>query len=120
MSTAPVVPAPPKSSIWTSIAHFFKNVEVVVSDVFVKLFGADASHNFAVAAEGILKTDLGKIALVAVQETQSLATGAEKQAAAFAKITSAATAAGIDAKGSIVNLLIEMAVQKLKGSFGPA
>ena len=120
MATAPVIPAPPKSSIWTSIAHFFKNVEVVVSDAFVKLFGADAAHNFAVAAEGILKTDLGKIAMTAVQETAAMAAGTDKQAAAFSKIVTAATTAGIDAKSSIVNLLIEMALQKLKGSFGPA
>lgn len=119
MSTTTVTPAA-KSSIWTSIAHFFHNVEVFVSDTFVKVFGADAAHNFAVGAEGILKTDLGKIVWAAVNEVEALAAGTEKQGAAFAKIVAVATAQGIDAKGSIVNLLIELAVQKLKGSFGPA
>lgn len=111
---------PQKTSFWSAIGHFFKNVEVTVSDAFVKLFGADAAHNLAVAAEGILKTDLGKIAWTVVNEVEAMAAGTEKQAAAFSKIVTSATAAGIDAKGSIVNLLIELAVQKLKGSFGPA
>jgi hypothetical protein len=118
MSTTP--PVAPKTSIWTSIAHFFHNVEVTVSDVFVKIFGADAAHNFAAASEGILKTDLGKIALAVVNEVEATAAGTDKHAAAFSKILTAATAAGLDAKNSIVNLLIEIAVQKLKGSFGPA
>jgi hypothetical protein len=123
MSTQPVavvaLPAP-KTSIWTAIAHFFKNVEVVVSDVFVKLFGADAAHNFAAAGESLLKTELGKLAWSAVNEAQALAAGTDKRAAAFGNLVAAAKTAGLEVKDSIVNLLIELAVQKVKGSFGPA
>lgn len=118
MSTAPAVPTAPKPSIWASIGHFFKHVEVTVSELFVKLFGADAAHNFAAAAESLIKTDLGKIAMVAVTEASALAAGTDKKAVAFSKIVSSAKAAGYEVGDSIVNLLIEVCVQKVKGSFG--
>lgn len=116
-TAAPVTPVV-KTSVWSKIGHFLKGLEVDVSDLFVKLFGADAAHNFAAAAESIIKTDLGKIAMEAVTEAQALAAGVDKRAAAFTKIVSTATAAGLDVKDSIVNLLIELALQKVKGSFG--
>ena len=107
-------------NVFSAIGHFFKRVGVFVADAFIKIFGADAAHNFAVAAEGVLETDLGKLAWAAVNEVEGLASGTEKQAAAFTKIMSAAASAGLDAKASIVNMLIEIAVQKLSGMFGPA
>lgn len=103
-----------------AIKHFVTNVGVFVSDTFVKIFGQDAAHTFAVAAESVLNSDLGKIAWTAVQEAENLATGVDKKAAAFANIVAAAKTDGIEAKDSIVNMLIEMAVQKVKGQFGPA
>jgi len=118
-TTAPATPAA-HVNIWSAIGHFFKHVGVTVSALFVKLFGADAAHNFAVAAESLIKTDLGNIALTAVSEASALAAGTDKRAAAFSKIVTAAKANGLEVKDSIVNLLIEMAVQKVKGSFGPA
>ena len=105
---------------FSAIGHFFKHLAVFVSDAFVAIFGSDIAHTFAVGAESVLKSELGKIAWTAVQEVQSLATGAEKQAAAFAKVAAGAKAAGIDAADSIINMLIEIAVQKIKGQFGPA
>jgi len=107
-------------NVFSAIGHFFKHIGVFVADEFVKIFGADAAHNFAVAAEGVLETELGKLAWTAVNEVKGLASGTEKQAAAFTKIMSAAATAGLDAKASIVNMLIEIAVQKLNGMFGPA
>ena len=118
-STAPATPAA-HVSVWSAIGHFFKHIGVVVSEVFVKLFGADAAHNFAVAAESLIKTDLGAIAMAAVGEASLLASGVDKRAAAFSKIAAAAKGKGLDIKDSIINLLIEMCVQRLKGSFGPA
>jgi hypothetical protein len=102
-----------------AIGHFFKHIAVFVSDSFVKLFGSDAAHTFAVGALSLLKTDLGKIATEAVQEAENVAAGVDKYGFAFAKIVAAATAAGLDAKESIINMLIELAVQALKGAFGP-
>lgn len=107
------------NKLLSAIGHFFKNAGVVVGRTFEKLFGPDAAHNFAVGAEAILKSDLGKIVWTAVTEAGSVATGAEAKAIALEKITAAAKAAALDAKDSIVNMLIEVAVQKAKGSFGP-
>jgi len=118
-SIAPATPAA-HHSIWSSIGHFFKHIEVVVSDLFIKLFGPAQAHNFAVAAESLIKTDLGAIAMDAVTEAKALAAGADKRSAAFSKIAAAAKGKGLDVKDSIINLLIEMCVQRLKGSFGPA
>ena len=104
----------------SAIGHFFKNAAVFVSDVFVKVFGEDAAHNLAAAAEGILKTNLGTIAWTAVNEAAAAASGTDAKNLAFQKIAEAAKVAGIEAKDSIINMLIELAVQKVKGSFGPA
>jgi hypothetical protein len=108
------------NKILSAIGHFFKHAAVVVSDIFVAIFGQDAAHTFAVGAESLLHSALGQIAMTAVQEVEGLATGAEKQAAAFGKIVSAAKTAGITVADSIINMLIELAVQKIKGTFGPA
>jgi hypothetical protein len=105
---------------FSAVGHFFKHIAVFVSDLFVQLFGADIAHTFVVGAESLLKSEIGKIAWAAVNEVQALASGAEKKAAAFAKILAGAKAAGITVTDSIINMLIEIAVQKIKGQFGPA
>jgi hypothetical protein len=102
-----------------TIGHFLKHIAVFVSDVFVQLFGSDAAHTFAVAAESLLHSALGQIAFTAVQEAEALATGTEKKAAAFEKIVAGAQSAGITVTESVVNMILEIAVQKLKGEFGP-
>ena len=103
-----------------AIGHFFKHISVFVSDAFVQVFGQDIAHMFVVGAESALKSALGKLALTAVQEVEGLASGAEKKAAAFAKVVAGAKIAGINVADSIINMLIEIAVQKIKGQFGPA
>lgn len=108
------------TNIFATIGHFFKHLAVVVDAGFEKFFGSEAAHTFAVGAVALLKTELGKIASVAVKEAALVAQGIEAHGIAFAKIGVAAAAIGLEAKGSIVNMLIELAVQELKGAFGPA
>jgi hypothetical protein len=103
-----------------AIFHFVKHVAVFVSDTFVKIFGSDIAHNFAVAAEGLLHTAIGQLALSVVTEVGQVMGGAEARAAAFDKIKTGAEQAGIIVGESIINMLIEICVQKVKGSFGPA
>jgi hypothetical protein len=105
-------------SFWQHVKDFFHKVGYYVSEAFAKIFGEQAAKQFAAGALSILKTDLGKIVLEAVAEVQKVATGAEARAAAFAKAASTAKAAGIDAGESILNMLIELAVQTVKGNFG--
>ncbi len=107
-----------QESIWSKIGNFFKHAGVVISAWFTDIFGANAAHTFATGAEALLETELGKIAWTAVNDAQKLSTGAEKAAAAAASIEAAAKQAGLTVKTSLVNMLIEVAVQKLQGAFG--
>src|SRR2546421_503443 len=115
---SPATVVTPPSHWYSTVFHFFKHVGVYVSDSFIALFGRDSAHTFAVGAESLLKSKLGVLAWEAVQEVENLASGAEKNAAAFAKIAAGAKAAGIEVKDSLIKLLIEVAVSKLKGMFG--
>src|SRR5438105_1504385 len=105
-------------SFWRKLGGFFERTGYYVSEGFQKLFGADASKHFAVASLEVLKSDLGKIALEAVHEASLLAAGTDKRGAAFQKIGAAAKASGLEARDSLVNMLIELAVQSAKGAFG--
>src|SRR2546430_252458 len=110
--------ATPPVHWYTSLFHFLKHVGVYVSETFIGLFGADAAHTFAVGAESLLKSDLGKIAMVAAEEAQSLATGTDKMAVALHKVLAEATKQGLEVKESLARMLIEIAVARLKGMFG--
>ena|SRR2546421_11404428 len=117
------IPATTPSSVpekhwFSTIFHVFKHIGVAVGDAFVGLFGRDAAHSFAVGAESLLRTDLGKLAMIAVEEANGLAAKSEKRAVAFAKIAAGAKAAGLDVKDSLINMLIELAVSRMKGLFG--
>ena len=116
-NTAPT-PAQQHKSFFSKIGGFFHKVGYYIGEGFAKLFGENAAKAFAVSSLAILKSDLGKLAMTAVTEAAALAAGTDKRAAAFAKIVSGAKTAGLDAKDSIVNMLIELALQTVKGSFG--
>jgi len=118
MSTPATTPAAPASHWYTTLWHVLKHVDTYVSTAFVKLFGQDAAHSFAVGAESLLRSDLGKIAIVAVEECEALAAGVDKRAVALGKIMTAVTSQGLDVRTSLVNLLIELAVARMKGLFG--
>lgn len=104
-------------SVKARLGRFFHNIFHPFVVVFGKLFGQEATQKFGEAALQMLNSALGKIAWAAVQAVSTLASdGAGKRDAAFKQIVGEAKKAGIDFKDSIVNLLIEMAVQKLKGN----
>lgn len=105
--------------VLAAIVHFVKHAAVFVSDTFVKVFGSDIARNFASAAEGLIHSAIGQIAMTAVAEVQALASGGDKRAEAFNKIKTSAESAGIIVGESIINLLIEVCVQRVKGNFGP-
>jgi hypothetical protein len=118
---APATPALSFSTHWYSkIVNFLKHAEVFVSGTLIRLFGSDVAHNFAAGAEALLKSDLGKIAIVAVQEAQNLATGSDKMAVALGMVLSEASKQGLDMKESLARMLIELAVARLKNVFGAA
>lgn len=106
--------------VFIAVGHFFKHCAVGVSEAFVAIFGSDAAHTFAVGAESMLKSALGVIVTEVVAEVQNVASGVDKRGLAFDKISITAKSAGIQAGDSIINMLIELAVNRLKGAFGPA
>ena len=114
----PVTVVTPPSHWYSTIWHVFKHIGVFVSDGFIALFGRDSAHAFAVGAESLLKSKLGVLAWEAVQEVENMASGAEKNLAAFEKIAAGAKAAGLEVRDSLIKLLIEVAVTKLHGLFG--
>lgn len=100
-----------------SIGRFFHNITHPFVVLFQKIVGSDAFKAFLPAAEHLLESKLGVIAMDAVAWAATLtADSAGKRAAAFDKIVHDAGVAALDYKDSIINLLIEIAVQKLKGN----
>lgn len=107
------------TGFWQKIGSFFRHAAVAVAGWFESEFGP-AAHTFATGAEALLETQLGQIAMAAVEQAAGLESGTEKAAAAGAAIEAAAKQAGLALTDSLKNLLIELAVQKLKGTFGPS
>jgi hypothetical protein len=102
-----------------SIGRFFHNIAHPFVVLFQKIVGSDAFKSFVSGAEDLLKSKLGVLAWDAVQAAAVLTTdGAGKRAFAFAQIVKEAEKLGLEYKDSIINLLIEVAVQKLKGNAG--
>jgi hypothetical protein len=116
-TSAPTIPPIPES-FWRRVTSFFHAAGHLVSEAFIKLFGNDAATQFASASLSLLKTTVGQIAMGAVTEAAKVASGAEAQKAAFSTVISEITKLGLSAKNSEINMLIELAVQAVKGSFG--
>lgn len=87
---------------------------------FKKLFGSEAAGAFARGALALLASEAGQIALRVVTAVETLRPGTDSdlRAEAFRQIRAEAVQSGLDIKDSVINMLIELAVQRLKGSFG--
>jgi hypothetical protein len=96
-----------------SILSIFKKVKTAVSAAFIKVFGSDAAHQFAAGAAALLKTSAGLLAQDAVKYALSLklGTSSDLRYAAANKLSTDARAQGIVLPNSLVNMLIEVAVQ---------
>lgn len=100
-----------------------KQIAQTVTSPFVKIFYVIFSpvgrRLLARAADAAFKTPLGSLVLAVVEEVENIRrgeTGMEKHAAAIQKIIDQATQLKLEWKESLVNLLIELAVQRLKGT----
>jgi len=91
-----------------SLGRFFKKFVVV-------LFGKSAAKALANAAKQMFRSAFGQVVLAVVAElmASNLSNG-EKRAAAFARIKEEALFRGVEIKDSLINLVIEMAVLRLK------
>ena len=90
-----------------------------IGGAFVAVFGSDLAREFAGVAEKMLATEAGTIVMTVVQEIQGSmpdATPAQKAEATLEKTGAALKTAGLELKDSMVNLLKELAVQRLRGT----
>jgi energy-converting hydrogenase Eha subunit B len=93
---------------WGKIGGFFKGVAVFLKDAIVGFLKSDA-------VKDVLKTAEGKIInAIVVELSLSNLSNAEKRAEALARSKAAIVAAGLEAKDSWLNLVIELAVNVLK------
>ena len=80
-----------------------------------------ALQAFNRSSQVLLASRLGRLALVSVTEVFSERFSADEQRRlAFARVTTEARRAGIEAEDWTVRLLIEMAMQKLRGALDAA
>jgi hypothetical protein len=106
-------------SFFGSIKSFFVKAAAKANDVLKKLFGDDAAQQFAAGAGALLRTGVGAIAMQTVAALLTLkidgrdATADEKRAEAFKLILSTSKEQGLAISGSLVNMLIELAVQAI-------
>lgn len=105
---------------YSKIVNFFKSAASKVSAFLIAVLGSEAAHQLGDAAISALKTTLGIIVQDAVIAVSTLQIGSDaKRAEAFKKIVTDAKAAGLNFSTSLINLLIELAVQRLKDNIVP-
>src|ERR1035437_5076570 len=106
------------TTILNTIGHDIKAVAIKIKDGFVKIFGAQAAHDFGQASLALLKSALGQIVVAEVSTLAGVGTltGVQKAAQAQANILKQAESVGISTSKSIVNMLIELAVQFVSGN----
>jgi hypothetical protein len=98
-----------------SFLSWFGKVKQKVSAFFVSVFGQDAAQKFADGSIALLKTAAGVLAMDAVTYAADLklGTSSETRDAAAIKLGSDAKLQGINLTNSVINMLIELAVQAL-------
>jgi hypothetical protein len=105
-------------SFITKFEDAFKAIGHKISAGFVALFGSDTSKEFAAAAEKMLATEAGKIALTVVEQIQGSMPNAsitEKIDAFYKNVAPAVKAAGLEASDWTLGVLRELGVGKFKG-----
>lgn len=106
------------SSIFKGIGHGIKVAVVGVAHGFVALFGSDVAKQFASASIALLKSAVGAIVMQVVTELANgdLSSSAKREEA-LAQILALAASKGIAVAESEARMLIEIAVQFVKGKF---
>jgi hypothetical protein len=109
------------TDFFKKVGEEFKKVGTGIGHLFVHVFGKDATRQFVQAAEKILASDFGKVIVSILEglvEFKNANGDLAAKAEAFSQIKTAAVGAGLDLKDSMVNLLIELAANKLNGTLG--
>lgn len=103
-----------------AIGGFFKNVGSIFQNAFRQLFGRlfteDARKKLVAAGRAILEGEIGRIAWTVVRNlNEENITNEQKRSKALDDIGKQLKKSGKEVRGSFVSLLIELAVQRLKG-----
>jgi hypothetical protein len=115
--------------ILSAIVNVFKRTAVVASEVFVRLFGKDTATKFAAASLALLESEAGKLVLAGVKEVETMIadgtlaadiSNAAKREYAFQSAERAIKDAGITVGTSVLNMLIELAVQSIERNIAAA
>ena len=107
-------------SFISNIFNWLKGAKAKVSAFFVLVLGSEAARQLGDAAVSALKTALGVIVQDAVAAVGSLGmSGEQARAEAFKKIVTDAKKQGLSFSTSMINLLIELAVQRIKENIVP-
>ena len=107
--------------VFKKIGHGIKVVATTIAHGFVSLFGSEAAKKFVEASSSLLQSAVGQIVLKVVEDMQAtdLDTNAKREAAVV-EIMKIASEQAITVAESEVRLLIELAVQFVKGRFAIA
>lgn len=99
----------------SSVGNFFKHLGTEIHDALLALFGKDAMDAVEQDIKLILRADVRAIFIDAIEAANTLTgTGADKRAAAFAKILTDLKTQGIALAQHSINLGIELVVGLLK------
>lgn len=99
------------------IKKVFKKIGSFFKKAFVAVFGSDAAAKFAEAAKAMLKSAFGSIVIAVVQELdEANLSSAEKREEAVKRIALSAIEQGLNVKESFIRLMVEIAVQRLRGA----
>lgn len=109
-----------KTSLLQRIEADIKAAEHAIANAFSSFIHSNAMKQFETAALGMLKSDLGQIVLAEVESLAGVTdmSGAQKAASAQQAVLNKAKNLGISTSKSLVNLLIETAVQYVTGNLG--
>ena len=106
------------SSVFKSIGRGVKVVVKFVKSSFITLFGEDAAKRFVKDSYALLQSALGKIVSQVVKDlNDTTLDSSTKREAAVKRVRELAGQQAIQVAESEVRLLIELAVQFLKGNF---
>lgn len=96
-----------------SLISWLKGVKAKVGTAFVAVFGKDAAQKFAEGSVGVLRSAAGILAIDAVQwaASQKFGIGEDARKAATDKLKADSQNSGIFMANSMINLLIELALQ---------
>jgi hypothetical protein len=106
------------ASLFRSVGHGVKVAVKFIATGFIRMFGNEAAKRFVQDSYSLLQSAIGRIVLEVVQELSAtqFENGAKREAAVN-KVLAVAREQAITVAESEVRLLVELAVQFVKGNF---